>query len=74
MKKQRIADYGYPDTNTSSYEEDHFLALKDGDDPRDPRNPWPQPVLVENTDTGCDLGFRRLLDSRSAVLQGVVCA
>ena len=43
LKKQGIADYGYSDTNMSDYEEDHFLALEDGGDPRDPHNLWPEP-------------------------------
>jgi hypothetical protein len=43
LKMQGIADYGYSDTSMSDYEEDHFLALEDGGDPRDPHNLWPEP-------------------------------
>jgi hypothetical protein len=43
LKQQGIADYGYSDTSMSDYEEDHFLALEDGGDPRDPHNLWPEP-------------------------------
>ena|SRR5437879_2079271 len=43
LKQQGIIDYGYSDTNMSDYEEDHFLALEDGGDPRDPHNLWPEP-------------------------------
>ncbi|HEY4023372.1 MAG TPA: hypothetical protein VGM75_32135 [Pseudonocardiaceae bacterium] len=43
LKQQGIIDYGYSDTSMSDYEEDHFLALEDGGDPRDPHNLWPEP-------------------------------
>jgi hypothetical protein len=43
LKEQGIADYGYSDTSLSSYEEDHFLPLELGGDPRDPKNLWPEP-------------------------------
>lgn len=43
LKQQGIIDYGYRDTSMSDYEEDHFLALEDGGDPRDPHNLWPEP-------------------------------
>jgi hypothetical protein len=43
LKAQGVIDYGYSDTNMSDYEEDHFLALEDGGDPRSPQNLWPEP-------------------------------
>ncbi len=43
LKVQQIAQYGYSDTNTADYEEDHLIALEDGGDPKDPKNLWPQP-------------------------------
>ncbi|MEU4116326.1 hypothetical protein AB0F71_17735 [Kitasatospora sp. NPDC028055] len=43
LKTQQIAQYGYSDTNLSDYEEDHFVPLELGGDPRDPRNLWPEP-------------------------------
>ena len=43
MKVQQIAEYGYSDTSTADYEEDHLVALEDGGDPRSPLNLWPEP-------------------------------
>jgi hypothetical protein len=43
LKVQQIAEYGYSDTSTSDYEEDHFLPLELGGAPRDPANLWPEP-------------------------------
>lgn len=43
LKVQQIGEYGYSDTNTADYEEDHLIALEDGGDPRSPQNLWPEP-------------------------------
>jgi hypothetical protein len=43
LKIQQIAAYGYSDTNTADYEEDHFIPLELGGSPRDPGNLWPEP-------------------------------
>jgi hypothetical protein len=43
LKAQGIIDYGYSDTSTSDYEEDHFVPLELGGSPRDPANLWPEP-------------------------------
>ncbi|RRQ81206.1 hypothetical protein CQW39_05290 [Streptomyces griseofuscus] len=43
LKVQGIADYGYSDTNTADYEEDHLVPLELGGAPRDPNNLWPEP-------------------------------
>ena len=43
LKVQQIAEYGYSDTSTADYEEDHFVPLELGGAPRDPNNLWPQP-------------------------------
>ena len=43
LKVQQIAEYGYSDTSTSDYEEDHFIPLELGGAPRDPQNLWPEP-------------------------------
>lgn len=43
LKVQQIAEYGYTDTNTADYEEDHLIPLELGGAPRDPHNLWPQP-------------------------------
>lgn len=43
LKVSQIAQYGYADTSTADYEEDHLVALEDGGDPRSPQNLWPEP-------------------------------
>ncbi|MFJ9440840.1 hypothetical protein ACIRRH_03085 [Kitasatospora sp. NPDC101235] len=43
LKVQQIAAYGYADTNTADYEEDHLVPLELGGAPRDPANLWPEP-------------------------------
>ncbi|MFF4185353.1 hypothetical protein ACFYZ9_19340 [Streptomyces sp. NPDC001691] len=43
LKVQQIGEYGYTDTNTADYEEDHLIPLSLGGDPRSPQNLWPQP-------------------------------
>jgi hypothetical protein len=43
LKIQQIKQYGYSDTKTRDYEEDHYLPLEDGGNPTDPKNLWPQP-------------------------------
>lgn len=42
LKIQGIKDYGYTDTRTSSYEEDHLISLELGGSPDDPKNLWPE--------------------------------
>jgi hypothetical protein len=55
LKREQIQQYGYTDTNTRDYEEDHFISLELGGNPTDPKNLWPEPHpstnekdLVEN--------------------------
>jgi hypothetical protein len=43
LKITQIAQYGYSDTSTADYEEDHLIALEDGGSPRSPLNLWPEP-------------------------------
>ncbi|MFD5465329.1 hypothetical protein ACFWIQ_21245 [Kitasatospora sp. NPDC127059] len=43
LKVQQIAQYGYADTSTADYEEDHFIPLSLGGHPTDPGNLWPEP-------------------------------
>ncbi|MER7755888.1 hypothetical protein [Kitasatospora sp. NPDC097643] len=43
LKIQQIAQYGYADTDTADYEEDHHIPLSLGGHPTDPRNLWPEP-------------------------------
>lgn len=49
LKVQGIADYGYSDTNTADYEEDHLVPLELGGAPRDPANLWPEPYYGSPT-------------------------
>jgi hypothetical protein len=50
LKVTQIAQYGYADTRTSSYEEDHLISLELGGAPSDPRNLWPEPYTISLTD------------------------
>ncbi|MFJ8628094.1 hypothetical protein ACIRD3_35390 [Kitasatospora sp. NPDC093550] len=43
LKVRQIAAYGYADTSTADYEEDHLVPLELGGAPRDPANLWPEP-------------------------------
>jgi hypothetical protein len=50
LKIQQIATYGYADTSTSAYEEDHLISLELGGAPTDPRNLWPEPYTISLAD------------------------
>lgn len=50
LKVQQIAEYGYEDTDTVDYEEDHHTPLSLGGHPTDPRNLWPQPRYATGPD------------------------
>ena len=43
LKIQQIAAYGYTDTSTADYEEDHLIPLELGGAPRAATNLWPEP-------------------------------
>ncbi|WP_329392654.1 hypothetical protein OHA45_37020 [Streptomyces lydicus] len=43
LKIKQIGEYGYSDTSTADYEEDHLVPLELGGAPRDPKNLWPEP-------------------------------
>lgn len=43
LKIQQIEQYGYADTISRDYEEDHFISLELGGSPIDPKNLWPEP-------------------------------
>ncbi|MFD4973223.1 hypothetical protein [Streptomyces sp. NPDC058424] len=49
LKAQGTIDYGYADTNMSSYEEDHLVPLELGGHPTDPANLWPEPYYGSPT-------------------------
>lgn len=55
LKIRQIGEYGYTDTNTADYEEDHLVPLELGGSPRDPKNLWPEPrygdAPAQNKDT-----------------------
>jgi hypothetical protein len=46
LKTQQIVSYGYSDTSTSAYEEDHLISLELGGAPSDVRNLWPEPYTM----------------------------
>ena len=50
LKVEQIGQYGYTDTSTSSYEEDHLISLELGGAPADPRNLWPEPYAISLAD------------------------
>lgn len=43
LKVQQIGEYGYEDTDTADYEEDHLIPLSLGGNPKSPQNLWPEP-------------------------------
>ena len=42
LKAQQLAASRFKDKNPSHYEEDHFISLELGGNPRDPKNLWPE--------------------------------
>jgi hypothetical protein len=48
LKRQQISAYGYTDTSSHSYEEDHLISLELGGSPDDPKNLWPEPGASPN--------------------------
>ena len=72
LKIDQIVKYGYGDTRTSSYEEDHLISLELGGAPADPRNLWPEPytaTLADGRSTGA-----RTKDGFETKLKSAVCA
>ncbi|MDX3383938.1 hypothetical protein PV682_21100 [Streptomyces niveiscabiei] len=69
LKKQQIVEYGYSDTSTSDYEEDHFIPLELGGAPKDPENLWPEPEYGDKTAGNKDTVENRL---KKAVCAGQV--
>ena len=43
LKITQIAEYGYSDTSTADYEEDHLIPLELGGAPKAATNLWPEP-------------------------------
>jgi hypothetical protein len=58
LKVKQIAAYGYSNTSTAAYEEDHLISLELGGSPTDPRNLWPEPYsasLADGRSTGANV-------------------
>jgi hypothetical protein len=68
LKVQQIGEYGYSDTSTADYEEDHLIPLELGGAPRDPRNLWPEPRFEAGGNTAADK------DTVENALKKKVCA
>src|SRR5690348_8627785 len=49
LKVKQIAEYGYSDTSTADYEEDHLVPLELGGAPRSEQNLWPEPRYGSET-------------------------
>jgi hypothetical protein len=72
LKVQQIAQYGYSDTRTSSYEEDHLISLELGGSPADPRNLWPEPYTASLSDGRSSGAYTK--DAYETELKTEVCA
>src|ERR1035437_3746664 len=72
LKIAQIVAYGYSDTSTSAYEEDHLISLELGGAPSDPRNLWPEPYTMSLAD-GRPTGARTK-DTFESKLKKDVCA
>ncbi|MCX5055067.1 hypothetical protein [Streptomyces sp. NBC_00474] len=69
LKVKQIAEYGYSDTSTSDYEEDHQVPLELGGAPKDPKNLWPEPRYGNETASNKDSVENKL---KKAVCDGTV--
>ena len=54
LKVTQIAEYGYSDTSTADYEEDHFVPLELGGAPKSALNLWPEPRYGDTTASNKD--------------------
>jgi hypothetical protein len=72
LKIKQLALYGYADTSTSDYEEDHLISLELGGAPTDPANLWPEPYSATLAD-GRSVGAR-VKDQLETTLKRDVCA
>ncbi|WP_433184359.1 hypothetical protein [Actinoallomurus sp. CA-150999] len=68
LKVKQIAEYGYSDTSTADYEEDHLIPLELGGAPKDPKNLWPEPRYDAGGSTAGDK------DTVENALKKKVCA
>lgn len=69
LKKKQIVQYGYTDTSTSDYEEDHFVPLELGGSPKSALNLWPEPEYGTKTAGNKDTVENKL---KKAVCAGTV--
>ena len=72
LKVKQIGQYGYTDTKTADYEEDHLISLELGGAPADARNLWPEPYtasLADGRPTGA-----HTKDTFETKLKAEVCA
>jgi hypothetical protein len=69
LKKKQIVEYGYTDTSTSDYEEDHFVPLELGGSPKSELNLWPEPQYGTKTAANKDTVENKL---KKAVCAGTV--
>jgi hypothetical protein len=72
LKVQQIGVYGYADTSTASYEEDHLIPLELGGAPADPHNLWPEPYSITLAN-GSPAGAH-VKDGYETALKRQVCA
>lgn len=72
LKRRQIVEYGYVQTSTALYEEDHLISLELGGAPRDPRNLWPERWTLAMAD-GTQVGAR-VKDRLENRLNRAVCA
>lgn len=69
LKVQGIKDYGYGDTNTAHYEEDHLISLELGGNPTDPKNLWPEAGATPNAKDGVESQLRVRICNGTMTLQ-----
>ena len=69
LKIQQLKQYGNQDQAPKDYEEDHFISLELGGDPKDPQNLWPEPYFTPDTSQGA-----RSKDRVENYLNTQVCA
>lgn len=72
LKVKQIVQYGYSDTKTSSYEEDHLISLELGGAPADSRNLWPEPYTIALADGRSTGAYTK--DAFETKLKSEVCA
>lgn len=71
LKKEGITQYGYSDPKLKDYEEDHFIPLEIGGNPKDPKNLWPEPY---HTKVGKKTMGAHQKDKVETLLKKQVCA